>query len=190
MWEYNYGPNYPNPNDELIHYGVVGMKWGKRTARPSSGYKSDVTSDIEFRKNYRTAKVNKYSKSSKRVTRLKNKQSDEFSGRREKTINKLETKRINKKNKQQALVNRHAKALERSKADDAKIDKYRKSKSDFENIARDILVGDVGTRVMADLDSKGVSKGKTAAISILSAYADYATAGGITNEMTYRKYYA
>ncbi len=31
MWEYNYGPN--TSEDQLVHYGVIGMKWGKRRVR-------------------------------------------------------------------------------------------------------------------------------------------------------------
>ena len=41
MWQYNYS----QPSEELMHYGVMGMKWGRRTARTTtaSGGEKRVT---------------------------------------------------------------------------------------------------------------------------------------------------
>lgn len=41
MWQYNYS----QPPEELMHYGVMGMKWGRRTVRTTtaSGGKKRVT---------------------------------------------------------------------------------------------------------------------------------------------------
>ena len=35
MWQYNYS----QPLDELMHYGKLGMRWGKRTSSEKTAYK-------------------------------------------------------------------------------------------------------------------------------------------------------
>lgn len=51
MWEYNYTPS----PDELYHYGVPGMKWGRRKARPVKGGQSSSAAYLRMQK----AKENK-----------------------------------------------------------------------------------------------------------------------------------
>lgn len=61
MWKYNYGLNDPEHNDELMHYGVLGMKWGKRKSFLNTSlatYANRGTSKF-MRKRGSTAKANK-----------------------------------------------------------------------------------------------------------------------------------
>lgn len=51
MWQYNY-------TNELYHYGVLGMKWGKRKAESGSSYISTSTRQKQITKEYKQAKKN------------------------------------------------------------------------------------------------------------------------------------
>ena len=51
MWEYN----YTIQNDELMHYGIPGMRWGHRKARPIKGGQSSSAAYLRMQK----AKSNK-----------------------------------------------------------------------------------------------------------------------------------
>lgn len=60
MWEYNHTPS----PDELYHYGVVGMKWGKRRAA-ARGQSYTYTSHTTNKYNKKVAKLSKKKKLSK-----------------------------------------------------------------------------------------------------------------------------
>lgn len=60
MWEYNHTPS----PDELYHYGIVGMKWGKRRAA-ARGQSYTYTSHSTKKYNKKVAKLSKKKKLSK-----------------------------------------------------------------------------------------------------------------------------
>ena len=78
MWRYN------SP-DELYHYGILGMKWGRRKAKYSS------SNNPKYKKKYSSArpkaKPSYISKDSKRVKNIKRKHIDEMTNEELKVAN-------------------------------------------------------------------------------------------------------
>lgn len=79
MWKYNY-------TDELYHYGVLGMKWGRRKSRSRIGKPMLRT---------RKPKIDKRSEDSKNVAQIRKKKVNQMTNQELKEVNKrleLETK--------------------------------------------------------------------------------------------------
>lgn len=79
MWEYKH-------TDELYHYGVLGMKWGRRKSRSRIGKPTLRT---------RKPKIDKRSEDSKNVAQIRKKKVNQMTNQELKEVNKrleLETK--------------------------------------------------------------------------------------------------
>lgn len=86
MWEYKH-------TDELYHYGVLGMKWGRRKSKSKTG---------GFMSRQKKQRVDKRSEDSKNVAQLRKKKVSQMSNQELQAVNKrleLETRYSDLSNK-------------------------------------------------------------------------------------------
>ena len=163
MWSYNYTPS----QDDIMHYGVLGMKWGHRKA-------------IKYESKARTARQS--AKEWKEIGKYKVQKA-------------LEKGKTNKAKKIEAKYDKYAKQDRASakkyekKAKNKYYDKAtKKTRTAVEKmstgkaVGQSLMLGSYGSLVYTSLRQKGVSKGKAAAQAIVNNSLNNLTLGKLSKK--------
>ena len=162
MWKYN----YLHP-DELMHYGVLGMKWGHRKARR---YENKARIARESAKEWREIGYNKASKlankgKNEKATKIKNKYSEYAK----------KDMAASKRYEQKAKTKYYDKASKKTRT---AVEKMSTGKA----ITSSMLLGSYGSLVYTSLRKKGVSRGKAAGRAIINNTVNNATFGKLSKK--------
>lgn len=171
MWEYNHTPS----PDELYHYGIVGMKWGKRRAA-ARGQSYTYTS-------HSTKKYNKKAKEYKNYA-------EDYDPKNytSKLSDRKRTKLQRKSDQNRAKADLYAQRAKRSAQHDRNMQKLADKTSTGSTVGAILLAGGQNTKGYMQNRAAGKSVGKSAGRTVVGGALAGPIGGRISGSMAKSKY--
>lgn len=163
MWSYNYTPS----QDDIMHYGVLGMKWGHRKAIK---YESKARTARQSAKEWK--EIGKY-KVQKALEKGKANKAKKIEAKYDKYAKR--DRASAKKYEKKAKTKYYDKATKKTRT---AIEKMSTGKA----VGQSLMLGSYGSSVYTSLRQKGVSKGKAAAQAIVNNSLNNLTLGNLSKK--------
>lgn len=171
-------------NDELMHYGVLGMKWGVRKAVRTDSNVRSAKSDYKnakkaysksFNKAYRNSSLHPITQFATKKGRAK---SDALWEQANRDAQRTILAKTKYKSAQKKARNGAAKSIKGGYTAEAK--RNIANMSTGKAVAQSFLMGSYGAAVYSNARTKGMSRGKAASTAVLANWGNNMTLGALS----------